>query len=42
MDFNILLTNDYLLVNYFKNHLKREKEKESNLLSLLQFFFHKK
>ena len=35
MDFNILLTNDYLLVNYFKNLFI---EKEKKLISLLNFF----
>ena len=40
MDFNILLTNDYLLVNYFKN-LFIEKEKKIDFFTKF-FYFNKK
>ena len=40
MDFNILLTNDYLLVNYFKN-LFIEKEKKIDFFTKF-FYFHNK
>ena len=38
MDFNILLTNDYLLVNYFKN-LFIEKEKKIEFFDTVLYIF---